>query len=116
MSADEGEISCDAVRDILVQKEGRGCSDSCKSVMSISPIADSLVERREAAQTVEIRGCKSQGLGIRIVGGRNMTLADGRLSDFGIFVKEVIPNGLADKDGNYAVALAANYLFLSLYQ
>ena len=63
---------------------------------------ESLISRRRAAQTVEIRGCKSQGLGIRIVGGRNMTLADGRLSDFGIFVKEVIPDGLADKDGNHA--------------
>ena len=56
---------------------------------------------------MEIRGCKSQGLGIRIVGGRNMTLADGRSSDFGIFVKQIISDGLADKDGKPAAKKTA---------
>ena len=51
-----------------------------------------------AVEAVEIRGCKT-GLGIRIVGGRNVRLADGRQSDFGIFLKEVIADGLAAKDG-----------------
>lgn len=46
-----------------------------------------------------IEGCRDVGLGIRIVGGRNIQLADGEESDFGIFVKEIIPGRLADRDG-----------------
>ena len=43
-----------------------------------------------------IQGCKN-GLGIRIVGGRN--IVSEAESDFGIFVKEVLPNSLASNDG-----------------
>ena len=28
-----------------------------------------------------------------------MTLADGRVSDFGVFIKEILPGRLAEKDG-----------------
>ncbi len=43
-----------------------------------------------------IEGTKS-GLGIRIVGGRNVTSESE--DDFGIFVKEVITGSLAASDG-----------------
>ena len=52
-----------------------------------------------------IEGCKVQGLGIRIVGGRSMQLADGRESDFGIFIKEVLEGRLAQRDGKEIVAV-----------
>lgn len=55
--------------------------------------------RKKTAQTVVIAGCRDVGLGIRIVGGRNIQLEDGEESDFGIFVKEIIPGRLADSDG-----------------
>lgn len=42
----------------------------------------------------------SKGLGIRIVGGRNVPVSD-QMSTFGIFVKEVITGSLAEKDGMY---------------
>lgn len=57
---------------------------------------DSLELRKEAAQKVVIQGCKD-GLGIRIVGGRN--IVSEAESDFGIFIKEVLPNSLACNDG-----------------
>ena len=41
----------------------------------------------------------SNGLGIRIVGGRNLLFSQNKESDFGIFVKEVIKRSLAEKDG-----------------
>ena len=63
------------------------------------PPAESLVSIRKTAERVKISGCRSQGMGIRIVGGRDMTLPDGRHSHFGIFVKEVLPGRLADRDG-----------------
>ena len=61
--------------------------------------ADSPGTRGRTAEKVVIEGCKLQGLGIRIVGGRNITLADGEMSDFGIFIKEVIDGRLAKRDG-----------------
>ncbi len=45
-----------------------------------------------------ISGTK-KGLGIRIVGGRAVQESDGE-SYFGIFIKEIIPDSLAHKDGN----------------
>ena len=42
----------------------------------------------------------SNGLGMRIVGGRNM--ASNQESEFGIFIKEVIKGSLAAKDGTQA--------------
>ena len=61
--------------------------------------ADSPRSRRMTAETVVIEGCKAQGLGIRIVGGRNTRSPDGQESDFGIFIKEVLRGRLAEKDG-----------------
>lgn len=39
-----------------------------------------------------------RGLGIRLVGGRSISAGDLQ-SDFGIFIKQVIPGSLADRDG-----------------
>lgn len=47
---------------------------------------------------IVIEGCKG-GLGIRIVGGRNITSESE--SDFGIFIKEIIPSSLANRDGMF---------------
>ena len=59
---------------------------------------ESLVTRRKTADTIVIQGCKS-GLGVRIVGGRNMKLPSGQQSNFGIFIKEIIEGGLGHRDG-----------------
>ena len=62
---------------------------------------DSPGSRRRKAETVVIHGCKEEGLGIRIVGGQNMALGDSKESDFGIFIKEILPGRLAERDGKY---------------
>lgn len=49
-------------------------------------------------QEIIIDGTKD-GLGMRIVGGRNK--ASNHDSEFGIFVKEVIRGSLASRDGNF---------------
>ena len=63
---------------------------------NLSPLDSILELRKESAQCVVIQGCKNQ-LGIRIVGGRN--IVSETESDFGIFIKEVLPNSLASEDG-----------------
>ena len=50
----------------------------------------------QEVQEVVISGTRD-GLGIRIVGGKNVASSDE--SEFGIFVKEVIKNSLAARDG-----------------
>ena len=52
---------------------------------------------------VVIHGCKEEGLGIRIVGGQNMPLGDSKESDFGIFIKEILPGRLAERDGKFTM-------------
>lgn len=47
---------------------------------------------------VVISGTK-KGLGIRIVGGRTMQTGGSQESYFGVFIKEVIRNSLAEKEG-----------------
>ena len=47
-------------------------------------------------QEIVINGTQS-GLGIRIVGGQRA--GSSQESDFGIFIKEVIPQSLAERDG-----------------
>ena len=49
-------------------------------------------------------------LGIVIVGGTHVQSADG---DFGIFIKHVIPGGLAESDGKFKTAV--DYYLVSLY-
>ena len=51
---------------------------------------------------VVITGTK-KGLGIRIVGGRNVKVSDGGESYFGIFIKEIISGSLAERDGEIEV-------------
>ena len=64
-----------------------------------APPADSPESRRRKAETVEISGCKEEGLGIRIVGGMNTVLANGEEADFGIFIRAVMPEQLAEREG-----------------
>lgn len=54
------------------------------------------------AEEVVLEGCKASGLGIRIVGGQNIQQTGSRgEANFGIFVKEVLPDRLAAKDGEW---------------
>lgn len=55
-------------------------------------------EPEEVRREVVINGTK-KGLGIRIVGGRTMLTGANNESYFGIFIKEVIRNSLAEKEG-----------------
>ena len=57
----------------------------------------SIETRKKNAHKVVITGCSS-GLGIRIVGGINAATQSASV-DFGIFVKEVMPDSLAARDG-----------------
>ena len=43
----------------------------------------------------------SKGLGIRIVGGRTLKVSNENAAYFGIFIKEVIKDSLAEQDGEY---------------
>ena len=64
------------------------------------------IDPEEVKKEVVIRGTK-KGLGIRIVGGRTVQFgADGE-SYFGIFIKEVIKDSLAEKEG--AVCCACSF-------
>ena len=73
------------------------CTKHSKLVMFPACYLEPTIEARKAnAEHIVIEGCRN-GLGIRIVGGRN--IASDLEADFGIFVKEVIFNSLADRDG-----------------
>ena len=50
---------------------------------------------QRAARRIHLR-VTGDTLGIRIVGGTHMQSSEG---DFGIFVKEVLPGSLAERDG-----------------
>ena len=43
----------------------------------------------------------SKGLGIRIVGGRTVKVPNENTAYFGIFIKEVIKDSLAEQDGEH---------------
>lgn len=61
-------------------------------------IFDTTLPEPEVKKEVVISGTK-KGLGIRIVGGRSMQTGGDNESYFGIFIKEVIRNSLAEKEG-----------------
>lgn len=68
------------------------------------------LEPEEVRKEVLISGTK-KGLGIRIVGGRTMQMdADGE-SYFGIFVKEVIRNSLAEKEGMVYLSMLVSRIY-----
>ena len=60
-----------------------------------------LSELQRVTKQVVIGGTK-KGLGIRIVGGRTIQMDsddDNKKPFFGIFIKEIIKNSLAEKEG-----------------
>lgn len=52
--------------------------------------------RRSNAINVRLTGTRG-GLGITVVGGRNVRYSDN--NNFGVYIKEVTPGQLADKNG-----------------
>lgn len=57
-------------------------------------------------------GGTKKGLGIRIVGGRTMKMDTEGESYFGIFIKEVIHNSLAEKEGMVYLSVLVRNLLL----
>ncbi len=87
------------IEDIVTQRKLKPTLSNCLCGLSIvftHLFTDE--ERKHNAQSVVIKGTEG-GLGIRIVGGRN--IASESEDDFGIFVKEVIADSLAAHDGKY---------------
>ena len=60
-----------------------------------------------------VTGC-SGGLGIRIVGGINVATQSATV-DFGIFVKEVMPGSLAERNGEPSLAVGIHVYRVELY-
>lgn len=66
------------------------------------------LETEGVRRKISISGT-SKGLGIRIVGGRTVKLSD-KESHFGIFIKEVIRDSLAEKDGKSLNSTNTSYI------
>ena len=73
------------------------CSALNDASVDISPTT-----RRQNAKCVHLRGTK-KGLGIKIVGGRNVHTAN---KSFGVYIKEIVSGQLADTNGMYS-----NFIF-----
>ena len=72
------------------------CVDNIEVGSTILLFLCTAVRKRKHAQQIVINGCQ-RGLGIRVVGGRNV--ASDLEKDFGIFIKQILPGSLAAQDG-----------------